>query len=155
MVAKFVVVAMIYLVWKFKDFLASRAGTSTGPSLLDKIINKMPATIQKAVNYAKGAFAKISPQMIAKAVVITQVASSSYALWAIKNDYDAINAHNGDRREVAEFRKLAYGKLTSLADQHVKALTDALAQKDIGSQDREKLEAEIKKWQTMKAQYQS
>ncbi|MBL7543962.1 MAG: hypothetical protein JNL11_09105 [Bdellovibrionaceae bacterium] len=151
MAAKFVVVAAVFSVWRFKDFIAYRfPGPSASPSMIDMVISKLPV---KTVSAVKNLMARLSPAMITRFVVTSQVVSSGYALWVVRRDYNAINAHNGSRRDRAEFRKLAVEKMSSMAHAHVSALNELLTQSDISERDRSLIEGQLREWDIMQSYY--
>jgi|GEM_PF-2726413 len=152
--AKFVTFAAVFAVFRIKElFRASTASVGTGSAgLMGKFKNTWMGDIMK---YVHTVFTKVSPTLIARVIVTTQVVVSSYSLYMIKKEYDLAKDEGVARRSPEEFKKMAKKYFQDRAIEQIADLKKLLSSKDIDAKDRAVLEKEIRNWQMLEVEFAS
>ena len=148
--AKFVTFAAVFAVFRVKElFHASKA---PGINVAGKFNN---AWLGDVLNKVQTMFAKISPALIAKVIVTTQVAVSSYSLFVIKKEYDIAKDEGVARRSSEEFNRLAKKYFQDRAIEQIAELKKLLGSKELDLKDRAAVENELRSWQLLEVEFAS
>lgn len=150
MTAKFVTVAAIYLIFRIKNIF--RNATMSSASTTGKFKDTWMGDIMR---YIKLVFSKISPRLIAKSVVMTQLAISGYSLFVIKKEYDLSKEDGFVRRSSEESNRLAKKYFQDKAAEQITELQNLLGEKDLGVKDRAAIEKEIRNWKILETEMAS
>ncbi len=145
--SKFVIVWMGWRLWKYKT-----KPKSPGPSQVDKLL---ASTYLEWLKPVTDFFAKISPAMVAKALIATHIAASVYTLYTIRQEYKEAKEDIGQRRTVIEFQELAGKFFHVRAIAQIEILKKTLNQKDLDPSDIESLETEISNWEVIAAEFKA
>lgn len=150
--AKFVTFAAVFAVFRFKELFRASKTTGPGANVLGKFKNTWMGDVMKHVQTV---FTKISPTLIARVIVTTQVAVSSYSLYVIKKEYDLAQDDGVARRTSDEFNRMAKKYFQDRAIEQITDLKKLLSSKDIDSKDRALIEKEIRNWQMLEVEFAS
>lgn len=148
--SKFVVFAAVFAVFRAKDLF--RGAKTPGPSVVGKFKNTWMGDVMKHVQTV---FSKISPSLIAKVVVSTQVMISAYSLYVIKKEYDIAKEDGLARRSSEEFNRLARKYFQDKAIEQIAELKKLLEAKDLDIKDRAMIEKEIRNWKVLEIEIAS
>lgn len=154
--ARGTIVGIIYAFLKFK--YAQPAGKAVTANSLGsiKVVDKLLASrigtvvIQPAINF----FNKISPATIARLTLTVTVATSAYALYTVKKEYEELNGSGVARRSKNEFNFEAKKLFHERALSQLEILRAALVKAD-NETDREMVETEITNWELIAAEFKS
>lgn len=149
-VSRFVVVAAVYSIFRFKDVF--RHTKTPGPEVVGKFKNTWLGDTMK---WVQTFFSKISPTLVAKVVVTSQIVISSYSLYALKREYDEAQEVGQSRRTTEEFKRLAKKYFHDRALAQIQELKNLLTVKDIDMKDRAAIEKEIRNWRLIEVEFAS
>lgn len=151
--ARFVVFAAVFSIYRFKD--AFRSATKSAPSI-PSFANKFKNTwLGDTMKAAEVLFAKISPTVVARVVIVTQLVVSSYSLYVIKKEYSETKEEGNLRRPTNEYNKLAQKYFHDRAIAQIKDLKQLLSAKGADSKDRAMIEKEIHSWEMLETEFAS
>tara|TARA_B110001454_G_C12723308_1_gene436481 strand:+ start:24017 stop:25432 length:1416 start_codon:yes stop_codon:yes gene_type:complete len=151
--ARFVVFAAVFSIYRFKD--AFRSATKTNPKIPEfasKFKNTWLGDTMKAVETL---FAKISPNVVARVVIVSQLVVSSYSLYVIKKEYSETKEEGKKRRPTDEFNKLAKKYFHDRAIAQIQDLKKLLSTKGAEAKDRAEIEKEIRNWEMLEVEFAS
>lgn len=153
--SKFVVIASIISIVKFEELRFGFDKFSPTGSL-KAMGNVQVGWLSKIVEPVKMLVSKVSPALIRKIMVVTQVGASGFNLYSISKDYKAAKEEAGARRTEEEFRKYVSQYFQARALLQIKELEKILNDdKQMDTSDRTALENEIRKWRAVEAEFKS
>lgn len=152
--SKFVVVAAVISIVRLEELRLTFHRLS--PASKMKTLNNMQlGWVAKVTKPVRDLFAKISPSLIKKAMITTQVATSSFNFASLAKDWYKIKSEVGTRRTVDEFNLLAEGYFHDRAAAQIEELGKALAEPGLDLKDKVALEQELKNWYVIYSEFRS
>lgn len=148
--SRFVVFASIFSIYKFKDLF--RRAKLPGFKPVGKFQNTWLGDTMK---YLQALFKKISPSLIAKVVVTSQVTISGYTLYSLKKEYDKTTEVGQARRTTEEFNRIAKKYFHDRAIEQIQELKNLLFMEGVEAKDRAAVEEEIRKWKMIEDEFVS
>lgn len=145
--SKFVIIATVYSVWKFKN-----KPKAPSPGALMTIRASMFGNMLRPV---LDVLAKISPTLIAKVLIGSQIAASIYSLYTIKQEYNSAKDDSIQRRSSEEFKNITKKLFHSRASEHLKKLNELLSKKDLDQVEKNMIEQEITNWSVLEAEFRT
>lgn len=151
--SRFVVFAAVLSIYRFKD--AFRSATKTAPAVPGFVAKFKNTWLGDTIKAAETLFAKISPKVVARVVIITQLVVSSYTLYVIRKEYAETKEEGKQRRPMEEFNKLANKYFHDRAIAQIKDLKQLLSTKGADVKDRAMIEKEIPNWEMIETEFAS